>query len=152
MDRFTERTTFEETEPAPQPENEVTEADLAAQDAEELAIFGPRCSVRDALICQAQTIDHMRLALRAHEAECVHCQPARKPMTRDIQLEQTQASTNAQLADRLTTLVARYGRSGFPLTQLAELHMIRYEQARRAVAPKPMGAARAPKTERSEVA
>jgi len=80
MDRFQERTTLEETE---QLENEVTDSMLVAQDAEELAVFGPRCATRDALICQAQTINQMRLALRAHEAECVHCGCTRKHVVSD---------------------------------------------------------------------
>jgi hypothetical protein len=77
MDRFQERTTYEERE------NEVTAAELVEQDAEELAVFGPRCATRDALICQAQTINQMRLALRAHECECVHCACTKKTVVSD---------------------------------------------------------------------
>jgi hypothetical protein len=77
MDRFQERTTYEEME------NEVTADELVEQNAEELAIFGPRCATRDALICQAQTINQMRLALRAHECECVHCACTRKTVVSD---------------------------------------------------------------------
>jgi hypothetical protein len=50
---------------------------------------------------------------------------------RDIQHEQIQASTDAELADRLTALRLRYGKYGYPLAQLSEFHMIRDEQARR---------------------
>jgi adenine/guanine phosphoribosyltransferase-like PRPP-binding protein len=80
MDRFQERTTFEETE---QLENEVTESMLVAQDAEELAVFGPRCSVRDALIVASDTIATMRVLLRSHEAECVHCGCTKKTVVSD---------------------------------------------------------------------
>ena len=54
---------------------------------------------------------------------------------RDIRHEQIQASTDAELADRLTALAERYDRAeylrGYPLAQLAELHMIRDEQDQR---------------------
>jgi len=50
---------------------------------------------------------------------------------RDIQHEQIQASTDAELADRLTALRTRYSSDGYPLAQLSELHMIRDEQNQR---------------------
>ena len=51
---------------------------------------------------------------------------------RDIQHEQIQESANGELDDRLAALELRYGRSGYPLAQLSELHAIRDEIWRRA--------------------
>ena len=43
----------------------------------------PSCPTRYALVCEAATINQMCLALRAHEAECVHCGCTKKTVVSD---------------------------------------------------------------------
>jgi hypothetical protein len=64
-----------------QMENAVTAGELVAQDAEELAVFG--CSVRQSLIAASDTLSTMRVLLRSHEAECVHCGCTKKTVVSD---------------------------------------------------------------------
>ena len=42
---------------------------------------------------------------------------------RDIQHEQIQASTDAELADRLTALRTRYSSDGYPLAPVSYTHL-----------------------------